>query len=127
MPEPQERREAEAQSALFAEDPASCGCSSVRVLRGSAAFALGSCREPEFEWLYFERNVATGSTGRELTVLCTLHFARCPCLHLILCGLRPESMSGRAHEVCYCSLGGVLAEFCWRTAYRCGGSAVVPA
>ena len=76
MPDPQERREAEAQSALFAEDPASCGCTSVGVVRGSAAFALGSCREPEFEWLYFERNVATGSTGRELTVLCTLHAAR---------------------------------------------------
>ena len=83
MPDPQERREAEAQSALFAEDPASCGCTSVGIVRGSAAFALGSCREPEFEWLYFERNVATGSTGRELTVLCTLHFALCT-LHAVL-------------------------------------------
>ena len=38
-------------------------------------FVLGSFGEPEFELFYFERSMATGSTGRELTTLCALRAA----------------------------------------------------
>ena len=38
-------------------------------------FVRGSFGEPEFELFYFERSMATGSTGRELTTLCALRAA----------------------------------------------------